>query len=153
MKLEEKLAALRREKGMTQLELAEAVRVTRQAVSRWEVGTSVPTTENLAALSRVYGVPVDDLLGGREDPGADGPPKEEAPKSPPPPAADTGKAAKRWTILALAALSLAVLILALCVGALLLSQREDAHDLSDLTREEGVQSNGTFSLEWPQERR
>ena len=95
MKLEEKLTSLRKEKGLTQLELAEAVHVSRQAVSRWEVGTAIPTTENLAALS------------------------------------------------------LAVLILAVCVGALLLSQREDAHDLSDLIGEEGVASNGTFSLEWP----
>lgn len=136
MKLEEKLAYLRKEQGLTQLELAEAVHVTRQAVSRWEVGTSVPTTENLACLSRIYGVSVDDLLNGREEP-----PKKE------PPPADAGKAAKRWTALALAALSLAVLILAICVGALLLSQREDAHNLSDLTGEEGVESSGTFSLE------
>lgn len=136
MKLEEKLTSLRKEKGLTQLELAEAVHVSRQAVSRWEVGTSIPTTENLVCLSRIYGVPVDDLLSGREEP-----PKKE------PPPADAGKAARRWTALALAALSLAVLILALCVGALLLSQREDAHNLSDLTGEEGVESSGTFSLE------
>lgn len=134
MKLEEKLAYLRKEQGLTQLELAEAVHVTRQAVSRWEVGTSVPTTENLACLSRIYGVSVDDLLNGREEP-----PKKE------PPPADAGKA--RWLAAALAALSLAVLILAICVGALLLGQREDAHDLSDLTGEEGVESSGTFSLE------
>lgn len=134
MKLEEKLAYLRKEQGLTQLELAEAVHVTRQAVSRWEVGTSVPTTENLACLSRLYGVSVDDLLNGREEP----PKKEPLP-------ADAGKA--RWLAAALAALSLAVLILAICVGALLLSQREDAHNLSDLTREEGVESSGTFSLE------
>lgn len=136
MKLEEKLTGLRKEKGLTQLELAEAVHVSRQAVSRWEVGTSIPTMENLASLGRLYGVPVDDLLNGREEP-----PKKE------PPPADGEKTAKRWTALALAALSLAVLILALCVGALLLSQREDAHNLSDLTGEEGVISDGTFSLE------
>ena len=138
MKLEEKLTGLRKEKGLTQLELAEAVHVARQAVSRWEVGTSVPTTENLAYLSQIYGVSVDYLLNDREEP-----PKKE------PPPADGEKTAKRWTALALAALSLAVLILALCVGALLLSQREDAHNLSDLTGEEGVISSGTFSLEWP----
>lgn len=139
MKLEEKLANLRREKGLTQLELAEAVHVTRQAVSRWEVGASVPTTENLAALSRLYGVSVDELLGGREEP----------PKKEPPPgeAEGAGGAPRRWTALTLAALSLAVLVLALCVGALLLSGREDAHHLSDLTGEEGVISSGTFSLE------
>lgn len=138
MKLEEKLTGLQKEKGLTQLELAEAVHVSRQAVSRWEVGTSIPTTENLACLSQVYGVTVDDLLNDREE--------LPAPQKEPPPA-DAGGAAKRWTALALAALSLAVLILAVCVAALLLSQREDAHNLSDLTGEEGVISDGTFSLE------
>lgn len=90
MKLEEKLTSLRKEKGLTQLELAEAVHVTRQAVSRWEVGTSIPTTENLAYLSQIYGVPVDYLVNDRE-----APPKKE------PPPADAGKAARRWTALAL----------------------------------------------------
>ena len=81
---------------------------------------------------------MDDLLNDREE--------LPAPKKEPPPA-ETRKG--RWLAVALAALSLAVLILAVCVGALLLSQREDAHDLSDLIGEEGVASNGTFSLEWP----
>lgn len=139
MKLEEKLTGLRREKGLTQLELAEAVHVTRQAVSRWEVGASVPTTENLAALSRLYGVSVDELLSDRREP-----PKKEPP---PAEAEGAGGAPRRWTALALAALSLAVLILAACVGALLLSGREDAHDLSELNREEGVIPDTTFSLE------
>lgn len=67
MSLEEKLTGLRKEKGLTQLELAEAVRVSRQAVSRWEVGTAIPTTENLVALSQIYSVTVDDLLNGREE--------------------------------------------------------------------------------------
>ncbi len=138
MKLEEKLTSLRKEKGLTQLELAEAVHVSRQAVSRWEVGTAIPTTENLAALSQLYGVTVDDLLNDREE--------LPAPQKEPPPA-EAGKG--RWLAVALAALSLAVLILAVCVGALLLSQREDAHDLSDLTREEGIIPDSTFSLEWP----
>ena len=64
MKLEEKLTALRKEKGLSQLELAEALGVSRQAVSRWEVGASAPGTENLLALSRLYGVPLDELVGG-----------------------------------------------------------------------------------------
>lgn len=143
MKLEEKLVQLRTEKGLTQLELAEAMDVSRQAVSRWEVGTSTPTTENLACLGRLYGVSVDYLLNDRaEEPVVNSPKKELSP-------ADTGKAGRRWMAAALAALSLAVLILAICVGALLLSQREDAHNLSDLIGEEGVIPDSTFSLEWP----
>ena len=64
MKLEERLTALRKEKGLSQLELAEALGVSRQAVSRWEVGASAPGMENLLALSRLYGVPLDELVGG-----------------------------------------------------------------------------------------
>lgn len=59
MKLNEKLTELRKAKGLTQHEIAEALDVSRQAVSRWEVGTATPTLDNLSSLSRLYGVPLD----------------------------------------------------------------------------------------------
>lgn len=62
MKLEEKLVALRKEKGLSQLKLAEMMDVSRQAVSRWEVGTAVPSTDNLKYLGRLYDVPLEYLL-------------------------------------------------------------------------------------------
>ena len=62
MELRKKLSQLRKEKGLTQLELAEMLNVSRQAVSRWEVGSAVPTVDNLVSLSEVYGVPLDDLV-------------------------------------------------------------------------------------------
>lgn len=62
MRLSEKLASLRKEKGLTQLDLAERLSVSRQAISRWEVGTAVPSTDNLKVLSDLYGVSVDYLL-------------------------------------------------------------------------------------------
>jgi len=62
MKLDEKLVCLRKKKCLTQLELAEAMNVSRQAVSRWESGAAVPSTENIRVLSELYGVPVDYLL-------------------------------------------------------------------------------------------
>lgn len=62
MGINEKLAELRRAKGLTQKELAEALHVSRQAISRWEVGTAVPSLDNLTYLSRLYGVPLDDLV-------------------------------------------------------------------------------------------
>ena len=49
MELKETLPALRRKKGLSQQELAEALGVSRQAVSRWEVGTDIPTMKNLLA--------------------------------------------------------------------------------------------------------
>lgn len=66
MKLDEKLVRLRKEKGLTQLELAEAVKVSRQAVSKWESGGGLPSIENLWGLSELYGVPVDYLLNEEE---------------------------------------------------------------------------------------
>lgn len=62
MNLPEKLASLRKQKGLTQQNLAETLNVSRQAVSRWEVGAAVPTTDNLRVLSELYGVSVDYLL-------------------------------------------------------------------------------------------
>ena len=57
-----KLVSLRKQKGITQMELAEKLNVSRQAISRWEVGAAVPTTDNLKVLSELYGVSVDYLL-------------------------------------------------------------------------------------------
>lgn len=62
MKLEEKLVALRKEKGLSQLKLAEMINVSRQAISRWEVGTAVPSTDNLKYLGRLYDVSLEYLL-------------------------------------------------------------------------------------------
>ena len=62
MELHERLAALRKKKGLSQLVLAEALDVSRQAVSKWESGRSAPSTENLLRLSAIYGVPVDVLV-------------------------------------------------------------------------------------------
>lgn len=62
MKLEEKLAQLRKEKGLSQMYVAEAMEVSRQAISRWEVGAALPSTENLRKLAELYEVSIDALL-------------------------------------------------------------------------------------------
>ena len=54
---------LRTQKGFSQDELAEKVFVTRQAVSRWENGDTVPNTETLKLLSRLFNVSINTLLG------------------------------------------------------------------------------------------
>lgn len=63
MVLSEKLAALRKAHGYSQLYVAERLNVSRQAISRWEVGSSMPSTENLMELSRLYDVSLDELVG------------------------------------------------------------------------------------------
>ena len=54
---------LRTQKGLSQDELAEKVYVTRQAVSRWETGETVPNTETLKLLSKLFDVSINTLLG------------------------------------------------------------------------------------------
>ena len=60
--LGETLKAHRTSRGFTQEYVAEAVGVSRQAVSKWENGTSDPSTANLMALAKLYGLSVDELL-------------------------------------------------------------------------------------------
>ena len=57
-----KLVSLRKQKGLTQMELAEKLNVSRQAISRWEVGAAIPSTDNLKVLGDLYGVSFDYLL-------------------------------------------------------------------------------------------
>ena len=63
MSTKEILLELRTKKGFSQDELAEKVFVTRQAVSRWENGDTVPNTETLKLLSNLYNVSINTLLG------------------------------------------------------------------------------------------
>lgn len=60
--LGETLKAHRTSRGYTQEYVAEALGVSRQAVSKWENGTSDPSTANLMALAKLYGLTVDELL-------------------------------------------------------------------------------------------
>lgn len=54
---------LRTKSGLTQDELAEKIFVTRQAVSRWETGETMPNTETLKVLSKLFDVSINTLLG------------------------------------------------------------------------------------------
>lgn len=63
METKEILLDLRTKHGLSQDALAEKIFVTRQAVSRWETGETVPNTETLKLLSRLYDVSINTLLG------------------------------------------------------------------------------------------
>lgn len=62
--LAERLREHRARCNMTQEFVAESLGVSRQAVSKWERGTSDPSTANLIALAKLYGVPAQQLLEG-----------------------------------------------------------------------------------------
>jgi len=78
----EKLLALRRQKGMSQEALAVELGVSRQAVSKWELGDAMPDVENILKLSELFGVSTDYLLrsdiysGSRPQAEATPPPKK-----------------------------------------------------------------------------
>lgn len=62
MMLGEKIHQLRKGKSMSQEELASQLTVSRQAISKWELGESVPDTENVVQLSKIFSVSTDYLL-------------------------------------------------------------------------------------------
>lgn len=62
MKLSEKIVTLRKQRGLSQEELAGKLNVSRQAVSRWEVGSALPDASNVLQLSKLFEVTADYLL-------------------------------------------------------------------------------------------
>ena len=112
MKLSEKILYYRKKAGLSQEELAGRVGVSRQAVSKWELGDAAPEVDKLRALAREFGVTVDELLS------------EEAPREPeqaPPPrhsptAGRLGRMVSRWGWLAGVYIALSGLGVALVGG-------------------------------------
>lgn len=76
--LSETIYTLRRKAGLSQEQLAEKVGVSRQAISKWEGGLSVPELDKLQALGKVFGVTLDQLVNGDASP-------QSAPSQPAPP--------------------------------------------------------------------
>lgn len=137
MKLQEKLHRLREENGISQINLAEKLEVSRQTISRWEAGTSVPATENLMRLSVLYGVPLDEWVkedwtpSSRPksmDTGEDWTPQEEA--------VAEGTESKRGRRKKRALLIVLLLAAGLIVGGLLfIRQRSVSVSMDDLEGE------------------
>ncbi|MDD2431603.1 MAG: helix-turn-helix transcriptional regulator [Firmicutes bacterium] len=58
----EKLQILRKSNGISQEQLASQIGVSRQAISKWELGVSMPDTDNVIEVSKIFGVSIDYLL-------------------------------------------------------------------------------------------
>lgn len=67
MDFNNRLYQLRKQKGFSQEELANRLNVSRQTVSKWEVGDSTPEMEKLIAISDLFDVSLDNLVMGKED--------------------------------------------------------------------------------------
>lgn len=66
MEFHEKLQELRKQKGITQEQLAQMLSVSRTAISKWESGRGYPNIDSLVAIAKFYSVTVDELLSGDE---------------------------------------------------------------------------------------
>ena len=66
MEFHEKLQELRKNRGLTQEELAEALYVSRTAISKWESGRGYPSIDSLKEISNYFSVSIDDLLSGEK---------------------------------------------------------------------------------------
>ena len=106
MNTENNLAQARRQKGLSQEEVAEALDVSRQAVSRWETGAAAPTTDNLIRLSQLYGVSLDALIRSEPLPQPEVVPVETAAETETLPAPEGAgrRRLPRWALVGLAAL-------------------------------------------------
>ena len=66
MEFNEKLQELRKNRGMTQEELAEVLYVSRTTISKWELGRGYPSIDSLKDISKFFSVSIDDLLSGEK---------------------------------------------------------------------------------------
>ena len=112
MKLAENIQRLRKAAGWTQEQLAQKCAVSRQAVSKWEAGQSVPSLDKLRQLANSFGISVDELV-------QDDPEPEETPQPESPSLVELDQARQTrtrrhgWTAAAIVCLIVAVGILAL----------------------------------------
>lgn len=153
MELAKKLTALRKDKGLTQIEVAEELNASRQAVSKWEVGDTVPSTANLKYLARLYEVPLEYLFN--ED--AASPPEErtvEALAGNPADGGDKDYAGqvRFWKGLAVAAMILCVILSAILLYIKVFEKSGNLPNTNQTTeiKEGSIELNpgGGFDLEW-----
>jgi transcriptional regulator with XRE-family HTH domain len=70
-KIGNKITKARKEAGMTQNELSEALYVTHQAISKWENGKSIPSIEMLYAITKLFNISIDYLLNDQDEKATD----------------------------------------------------------------------------------
>lgn len=158
MKTEEKLHTLRKQKGITQAELAEIMDVSRQAVSRWESGVVIPSIENLKRLSSLYGVPLDYLLKEEEDDssqsqneGASNPDTILSSHSQENTALETGNRKKRKFLVIGLLLGLAAMLVILAMVASVINDQNEGMEYNKMKSDSfwsSSNANEEFYLQW-----
>lgn len=157
----EKLSFLRKQRGMTQMELAEELDISRQAVSRWEQGVSEPSTENLLRIGRLLGVPVDALVNGdaqfppeadAQVSGAkpeDAKPETTAPKEAEGPPRVIPPKPRRWLVAAVCAGAVCALLLGIAalIGVYSINQRLEPGNVVPAEEIEGKKVDESIIME------
>ena len=152
MTLREKLIVLRDRAGLSQMELADRLGVSRQAVSRWESGDTTPTMDKLKSLAKIYGVSLDWLCSDAADRELPEAAKPEADR--PPDDAPAGKQGQKKQKLRAIAIALAIVVIAfICVwfAARNMSNEADSTQIEDMEHEEidiPDQDESGFDFEW-----
>jgi transcriptional regulator with XRE-family HTH domain len=152
MEFGKNLVKLRKEKGMSQSELAEELGVSRQAVSRWEGGTSLPSIENLKCISTLYGVSLDDLLREEQDSVPEQHRTEETPAQAKRTARKDNQRIKTTPFLKRVGVLVFILFLVATIIVLfvqMLDKQPKIVSMKNLKREESFSvSEETFSINW-----
>lgn len=152
MTLREKLIVSRDRAGLSQMELADRLGVSRQAVSRWESGDTTPTMDKLKSLAKIYGVSLDWLCSDAADRELPEAAKPEADR--PPDDVPAGKEGEKKQTIRAIAIALAIVVIALvCVwfAARNISNEADSTQIEDMEHEEidiPDQDESGFDFEW-----
>lgn len=143
MELQEKLNILRKQHKLTQMELANELEVTRQAVSKWEQGTAFPSTENLIQLGKLYGVSIEVLTTPELT--LDGAAQQKTNDTPPAEAKPNTSGTKRLIAVAAAGILLGGLIVGMVAFSGSTKVPEETTPIKDLDKEVGFIVDEEFS--------
>ena len=145
MELKEKLNILRKQHKLTQMELANELEVTRQAVSKWEQGTAFPSTENLIQLGKLYGVSIEVLTTPELT--LDGVAQQKTNDTPPAEAKPNTGGTKRLIAVAAAGILLGGLIVGMVAFFGGAKVPAETTPIKDLDKEVGFIVDGEFSMD------
>ena len=145
MELQEKLSTLRKQHKITQMELADKLGVSRQAVSKWEQGTAFPSTENLIQLGKLYGVSIEVLTTPELT--LDGVAQQKTNDTPPAEAKPNTSGTKRLIAVAAAGILLGGLIVGMVAFSGGTKVPEETTPIKDLDREVITITDGNFEVD------
>ena len=142
MVLASKLKFLRRKIGLSQMELAEKLGVSRQAISSWEAGASRPSVDNLQCLSKLYNIPLEVLL----DDTAEAEPLAETPVNKAVDVQNNFAWNAKRRVVGIAAFLIA--LVAIIVMIIILKNTGEVTDINEIPGERVELDSGGIILEW-----